>query len=107
MLILTCSVRNLSNVLRDVDDVVSQRDLTLEQKQSLLDIAQGCRKILERLNVTLERYQDVDSTAKSMSGRARRVWKKLKWDQESIDQFRSQITLNISAFDVFLGQITR
>lgn len=100
-------VKSLSNVLRDVDDVQSQRDLTAQQKQSLGEIAQGCQSVLEQLNKTLDKYQELDSSAKGISGKSRRAWKRLQWDQKDIDQFRSRITLNISAFDTFLGQITR
>jgi flagellar biosynthesis chaperone FliJ len=98
-------VKRLSNVLRDVDDILSQRDLTDQQKQSLEEIAQGCCNVLEQLNKTLDKYQELDSSAKGISGKSRKVWKRLQWDQKDIDQFRSQITLNISAFGVFLGQI--
>jgi hypothetical protein len=101
------SVKSLSNVLRDVEDVQSQQDLTGQQKHSLDEIAQGCCNVLEQLNKTLDNYQELDSSAKGIRGKSRKVWKSLKWDQKDIDQFRSRITLSISAFDAFLGQITR
>jgi uncharacterized protein YaaN involved in tellurite resistance len=101
------SVKSLSNVLRDVDDVQSQRDFTGQQKQSLDEIAQGCHNVLEQLNKTLDKYQELDSSAKGISGKLRKVWKRLQWDQKDIDQFRSRNTFNISAFGIFLGQITR
>jgi hypothetical protein len=101
------SVKILFNVLRGVDGVLSQRDLTGQQKQSLNEISQGCYNVLEELNKTLDKYQDLDSSAKGISGKSRKVWKRFQWDQKDIDQFRSRITLNISAFGTFLGQITR
>jgi hypothetical protein len=101
------SVKSLSNVFRDVDDVQSQRDLTSQQKQSLDEIAQGCHNVLEQLNKTLDKYQELDASARGINGKSRRVWKRLQWDQKDIDQFRSRITLNITAFGTFLGQITR
>jgi uncharacterized protein YoxC len=100
------SVKTLSNVLRDIDDVLSQRDLAGQQKQSLDDIAQGCHNVLKELNKTLDKYQDLGSSAKGISSKSRKVWKRLQWDQKDIDQFRSRITLNISAFGIFLEQIT-
>jgi hypothetical protein len=101
------SVKCLSNTLRDVDDVQSQRDLTDQQKHSLEEIAQGCNNVLEQLNKTLDKYQELDSGAKGIRGKSCKVWKRLQWDQKDIDQFRSRITLNINAFGTFLGQITR
>lgn len=100
-------MKSLSNVLRDVDDVLSQRDLTGQQNQTLDEIVQGCYNVLEELSKTLEKYQDLDSSAKGISGKSHKVWKRLQWDQKDLDQFRSRITLNISAFGTFLGHITR
>lgn len=100
------SVKSLSNVVRDVDDILSQRDLTSQQKKNLDEIAQGCCNVLRELKDTLDKYQELDSSAKGISGKSRRVWRRLQWDQKDIDQFRSRITLNISAFGTFLGRIT-
>jgi hypothetical protein len=76
------SVKSLSNVLRDVDDVQSQRDFTGQQKQSLDEIAQGCHNVLEQLNKTLDKYQELDSSAKGISGKLRKVWKRLSMGSE-------------------------
>jgi hypothetical protein len=94
-------------MLRDVDDVLPQRDLTGWQRRTLNEIAQGCHNVLEQLNKTLDKYQELDSSTMGISGKPRKVWKRLQWDQKDIDQFRSRISLNISAFCTFLGQITR
>jgi hypothetical protein len=65
------SVKSLSNVLRDIDNVQSQRDLTSHQKQSLDEIAQGCHNVLEQLNKTPDKYQELDSSAKGISEKSR------------------------------------
>jgi hypothetical protein len=101
------SVKILSNVLRDVDDVLPQRDLTTQQKTDLDEIAQGCYNVLKNLKETLDKYQELDSRANGINGKSQRVWKRIQWDQKDINQFRSRITLNISAFNTFLGRITR
>ena len=94
-------------MLRDVDDVQSQQELTGQQKQSLDEIAQGCHNVLDRLDKTLDKYQELDSSVNGISGKSRRVWKRFQWDQKDIDGLRSRIILNISAFDMFLGRITK
>ncbi len=101
------SVKVLSNVLRDVDDILPERDLTSRQKKELDEVAQACYDILQTLQETLDKFQELDSSVKGISGKPRRVWKRLKWDQRDIDQFQSRITLNISAFNMFLGRLTR
>ena len=101
------SVESLTNVVGVVNNVLSVRDLTSQQKQSLEEIVHGCRDVLKQLKETLENYQELDSSAKGISGKSRRVLKRIQWDQKEIDQFRSRVSWNIGAFGMFLGQITR
>ena len=101
------SVKVLTNVIRDVDDVLPQRDLSSQQKKDLEEIARGCHDVLNQLKDKLEKSQELDSKAKGISGKLRRMWKRFQWDQTEIDQFRNRVGLNITAFSTFLGQITR
>jgi hypothetical protein len=96
-------VRSLSIVLQDADIALPERELTSQQKTELDGIGQGCRNVLEELENTLDRYQELDPSAKSSSGKSRRVWKRLTWEQKDIDVFRSRITANITLFNTFLG----
>ena len=98
------SVRNLAIVLQDIEVIVPQRD---EQKIELAGIMQGCRTVLKEIEETLNRYQELNSSEKSFGGKSRRVWKRLQWDQKEIDQFRSRITLNITALGIFLEKTTK
>ena len=101
------SVKVLSNVLRDVDDVLSERDVSSQQKNDLDEIARGCHDVLNQLKEKLDKSQELDSKAKGISGKSRRIWKRFQWDQAEIDQFRNRVNLNITAFSAFLGRITR
>ena len=101
------SVKVLSNVLRDVDDVLPQRDLSSQQKEDLDEIARGCQDVLNRLKEKLDESEELDSKVKGISGKSRRMWKRFQWDQTEIDQFRNRVGLNITAFGTFLGRITR
>jgi hypothetical protein len=68
-------VKSLSNVLRDIDDVLPQRDLNGQQKTELDEIAQGCQSVLKELEDTLDEYQELGPDTKGFGGRSRRVWK--------------------------------
>jgi hypothetical protein len=94
-------------VLRDVDDVLPQRELTGQQKSEIYSLTKGCRSVLEELEKTLDKSQGLDSSAESFGGKTRRVWKRLKWDQKDVDGFRSRLTSNVVLFNTFLGRITR
>ena len=101
------SVKVLTNVIRDVDDVLPQRELTSQQKKDLDEIARGCHDVLNQLKDKLEKSHELDSKAKGISGKSRRMWKRFQWDQTEIDQFRNRVGLNITAFNTFLGRVTR
>ena len=97
----------LTNVIRDVDDVLPQRDLSSQQKKDLHEIAQGCHGVLNQLKEKLDESQELGSKTKGIGGKSRRIWKRFQWDQTEIDQFRNRVGLNITAFSTFLGRITR
>ena len=101
------SVKVLSNVLRDVDDVLPQRDLPSQQKKDLDEITRGCLEVLNQVKEKLDENQDLDSRAHGISGGLGMVWERFQWDQTEIDQFRIRVALNITAFGTFLGRITR
>lgn len=60
----------LSDVLRDVDDILPQRDLTSQQKKELDQVAQGCYSVLKNLGEALEKYQELDSGVTDVVGRS-------------------------------------
>lgn len=101
------SVRNLSIILEDIKLVLPERELTSQQKIELGGIIEGCSIVLKELEEILGKYQELDSSARSLGGKSRRVWKKLKWDQKDTEGFRSRITLNIMLLNTFLGRISR
>jgi hypothetical protein len=100
------SVKVLSNVLRDVDDVLPQRELSSQQNKDLDEISQACHDVLEKLKEKLDNNQELGSNVKGISRKSRRMWKRFQWDQTEIEQFRNRMSLNIIAFGTFLGRIT-
>ena len=101
-------VKGLSSVLRDIDDLVlPERELTSEQQVQFREIAEGCRNVLKSLEDTLKKYQELDSNPKPFGRKARRVWKRLKWEPEDIKELRSRIVANIALLNAFQGRITR
>jgi hypothetical protein len=97
----------LVNVLRDVDNVLPERELTSQQKTELNNVAKGCFNVLTELKETLERYQELDSDPNTFGRTSRRVWKRLEWEPEDIGELRSRITSNISWLNVFCGLLSK
>jgi hypothetical protein len=107
LLFYSIRVKNLSNILRDIEDFLPERELTSQQVTDLQDIAEGCRSVLNALRQTLEKYQELETSPKDLGKKARRVWKRLKWEPEDIKEFRSRIVSNIALLNAFQGKLTR
>ena len=109
---LISRVRSLSIILDDVKVVLPQRDLTSERRKEFVSIIAGCYNVLNALDETLERYQELGSDSKdcdpkSFRFKLRRGWKRLRWEPDDVKELRSRITSNISLLSAFNGQLIR
>jgi septation ring formation regulator EzrA len=100
-------VRSLSIVLQDVEVVLSEPDLTTQQKTELREIADGCLNVLQKLEQTLDKYSELNPGSSRIKNRVKRVWKRLKWEPEDIKELRSRIVANVTLLNTFQGKITR
>jgi hypothetical protein len=73
----------------------------------LHEIAKECRDILKRLKETLEKYKELDPSPKSFGKKARRVWKRLRWEPKDIKELRSRVIANITLLNAFQGRLAR
>ena len=80
-------IRNLSTIPRDLEDIVSNRNLTSLQKTQLHAISERCIQPLIELNAELAKYHDqvlvVDKSSRQRS------WNRLRWALR--DDLRSKI----------------
>jgi len=100
-------VRSLSIVLQDVEVALSEPDLDAQQKTELREIADGCLNVLQKLEQTLETYSELQSGSRRIGNRVKRVWKRLKWEPEDIEQLRSRIVANVTLLNTFQGKMAR
>jgi 5'(3')-deoxyribonucleotidase len=73
----------------------------------LHDIVDGCRNVLNKLERTLDNYRELSLGSKSIGKRAKKVWKRLKWEPEDILELRSRISSNIALLNAFNSRLTR
>lgn len=99
------SVKELSNVLRDVEDL--KEDLTDDQIARLQNPTDSCRALIVDLEQLLDCSQELRKDGGKPGGRARRVWKRLEWDEKDVDDFRDRLNLAVNAFNLFLNSISR
>jgi CRISPR/Cas system-associated protein Cas10 (large subunit of type III CRISPR-Cas system) len=100
-------VRSLINILRDIEKVLPERELTSQQKTELDNVANGCFDVLTTLKETLKKYQELDSDPKTTGRKPRRVWRRLRWEPEDIRELRSRITATVSLLSVFYGRLIK
>ncbi|KAJ4177991.1 hypothetical protein NW767_014970 [Fusarium falciforme] len=100
-------VRNLSVVLQDVKLVLTEREPDPRERADLESIANGCRKVLEDLEKTLDKYCELEPEPKSFGRGMKRLWKRLKWEPEDIAEYRSRIISNVTLLNAFSGRFTR
>jgi hypothetical protein len=101
-------VTGLSNVIRDIESVQSQQELTDWQKNALVPVLGECHNVLTALGkVVYEHYCLVPSNSHSFRNKSRRVWKRVTWEPADIKELRSRVTLNISLLSAFNGSLIR
>ena len=100
-------MKNLSNILRDNDDLVPERELTSQQTAELHDVVEACRNTLKQLEETVKKYHELDSSPTSLGSKAREAWKRLKWEPEDIKELRIRIIANVTLFSAFHDRIAK
>ena len=100
-------VKSLSNVLRDLDDIIPERIITNQQKADLEDTLHGCRNILTDLDRVLDKYHDLAPTPDrtGLAQKSRRFWKRLTFEPEDVSDLRSRLMSNIGLLNAFMGSL--
>jgi DNA replication protein DnaC len=73
----------------------------------LEDIDKGCRNVLDELQRILNKNSELGSESGCVGQRIKRVWKRLNWKPEDIDELRCRISTYIGFLTAFNGRLTR
>ncbi|KAL2073781.1 hypothetical protein VTL71DRAFT_11107 [Oculimacula yallundae] len=99
-------VRSLAIILQDLE-VLSEHKLNEEETKELHEIARGCGNVLEKLELTLDKYHELQAGPKSGTKSVKRIWKRLKWEPDDISELRSRLVTNITLLNAFQARIDR
>ncbi len=102
-------IKGLSNVLRnfeDSEDLVSAQDLDSDRQSRLEDAIKGCTEVLQDLNKVAEKYSKLDK-AQGKFNKIQRIWKRLEWEPQDVNQVRSRLTSNILILDATYNDLLR
>ncbi|ETS78724.1 hypothetical protein PFICI_08577 [Pestalotiopsis fici W106-1] len=103
---LTDEVRNLTTVLNDVLVLLDEHDLSEKQTISLREIKDSCQHVLDDIKRVAEKYSTLVPQDTTVKRRAKRVWKRFKWDPNEARDLRSRITSNITVLQSFTAART-
>lgn len=99
-------VAGLHLILDDVAQNLSGRHLSEKQRSELPNLKEGAQSILDELGLVLEGFSGLGKEQLTISAKTRKAWKKLRWDQDAIREFRSRITLNTTMLTAFNFSLT-
>ena len=88
--------------------MLSQQVLTDWQKKALASVLEECHNVLIALSkVVDESYHLNLSNIHGFRDKSRRVWKRLTWEPDDIQELRLRVALNVGLLNSFNGSLMR
>lgn len=91
---LTSEVGALHNVIKETEELLSQQNLNVRQKEKLRVATVGCGEVLQDLDHLLAKYG-------SMGTKSQRTFDRLGFGTENIDGIRTRLISNVTLLDAF------
>ena len=88
----------------DID--LSKHELNDQQLADLKQICNSCKTVLADLQDKLAKYSELESSKGNLATKVKRVWKRLKWEPDDIQDLRSRITSNVTLLNAFSRRIS-
>ncbi|OOG00107.1 hypothetical protein ASPCADRAFT_204006, partial [Aspergillus carbonarius ITEM 5010] len=102
---ISSEIKLLGIALQDLEDLELEQGLNSQQKVKVLNVSHGCLDVLGELRGKLDGFQVLDNGATNIKGKARRVWKRLVWDQDEINSFRQRIISSLASLNLLIEKI--
>ena len=94
-------VASLHLVLDDFAQNLSGRQLSEKRKSDLSSLMEATRSVLEELGIVVGKFTSLGKEQSTIGAKTQEAWKKLRWDQDAIRDFRSRIILNTTMLEAF------
>ncbi len=92
---LSQEVLSLQALLKEVEEAYSRQTLSRGQKERLAAVRDGCRSVLEDLQLVINEYE-------SLGTQSKRTWDRMRWGNEQIAELRARLTSNIAILTAFI-----
>ncbi|KAI2709040.1 hypothetical protein CBS147332_6099 [Penicillium roqueforti] len=104
---ITDEVESLSTVLHRIDGL-DENDFNTQQQDEINKAILGCHNVSLELEATLNKFGVLENNSTAhWKDTVRRAWKRIRWDQAEIDNFRSRVVSNISLFNNVVSNISQ
>lgn len=91
---LSNEVGALHNVMKEIEELFSQQDLTPQQENRLLACQRGCEDVLNDLDRLLVKYE-------SLGTNSRRTFDRMGFAAQDMTGIREKLISNVSMLDAF------
>ncbi|KAJ3484049.1 hypothetical protein NLG97_g7154 [Lecanicillium saksenae] len=99
-------LRSLSIILQDVEVGLSEGEVDEQQKALLQDIVGGCHNALLDLEKDLGKYGDLEPDGCDTKKKMKRMWNRVKWNQNDIRDVRGRLVSNTALLSASLDRIS-
>ena len=103
-------VANLYLVLDFVSEAVAPNssglELSNEQKANLSTLIKGTEDLLKEIASKIDKYESLGERPLTIGNKAQKAWKKIRWDQDAIEGYRSRIISNTNLLNTFISGLT-
>ncbi len=91
---LSSEVDALHNVIKETEELLSEQDLTAEQKVKVVTSRQGCEEVLKDLDGLLVKYESLGTSS-------RRTFDRMGFGMQDMNGIRLRLISNVSMLDAF------
>ena len=80
--------------------------LSNEQKANLSSLIKSTEDVLKEIASKLDKYECLGESSLTIGNKVQKAWKKIRWDQDAIEGYRSRIISNTTLLDTFNSSLT-
>lgn len=92
---ISTGMPSLHAVLKEVEEIISEKPLSETRKQRLATISHSCNCVLEDLQALVKKYESLGSQSK-------RIWDRMRWGSNDIAELRARLTSNTVLLTAFM-----
>ena len=81
-------------------------ELSNVQKANLSTLIKGTEDVLKEIASKVDKYESLGEKSLTIGNKAQKVWKKIRWDQDAMEGYRSRIISNTTLLNTFNSGLT-